>query len=107
MPHRLIRKSVGTRVLSNPIKNTRRLEAENVTVRAVKMRRESVINICFFFFLFFWRWAVLANRDTGSSQNLRRRRGALTLSTLSPDLVAEKRVVELMILILIKKIAEV
>lgn len=94
------------RVLSNPIKNNKSFLVLNVIISASKMKVHSVINIRFFFFLLFWRCPILANRETGSSQNLSMIRGVLMVSFFSPQFIFDFNDVGDISNILYKKINE-
>lgn len=69
------------------MKNTRRLAAEKVIQRNIRIRRVRARNSRVFLVLFFWRWPVLARADTGISQKLRIIRGLLILSFRRKDLI--------------------
>ena len=71
---------MGTKVPSNPIKKRRRFFEENVIIKEIKISRVSVINSRIFFLLFFWRWPILARRETGINQKLKIIRGRLSES---------------------------
>lgn len=86
IPHRVIRNKVGIKVLSNPTKKSRRLEAENVIVKANKIISKRVIKVRWLRRGLICRCLILARSDTGSSQILRRIRGELMESLVKVEL---------------------